>query len=188
MHPGADRLAVDDLAEQVDQALAVGGRHPLGQLAFVIAGDLAAGGQLRPTLAGQEQGPDAPVLRIGTALDEATPFELVDQRDHAARRALDRLADRLLRAALGGVDEIEDPEQRGGQIDLLHPLGETPRRMQPDLRKQESEARRSLVPGDRPTRHQSRSLDDLLSAMNGFVHKPFYPLTNFTPERPPEND
>jgi len=43
--PFSDRLHVDDLAEQLDQALALGPAQPLGQLRFVLVSDLSPPGQ-----------------------------------------------------------------------------------------------------------------------------------------------
>ena len=84
------------------------------------------------------------------ALDQAALLELVDDRDHAAGRRPDRLADRLLRLALGGVDHVQDPEQRRMQIDLADPLGEAARGVDPDLREQESDARGGPVARNSP--------------------------------------
>jgi hypothetical protein len=84
-------------------------------------------------------------------LDQAALLELVDDRNHAAGRGPDRLADRLLGLALGGIDDVEDPEQRGMQVDLTDPLGEAARRVGPDLREQEPDAGGRLVARDTPS-------------------------------------
>ena len=106
---------------------------------------------------------------MGPALDQAPLLELVDEGDHAARGHLDRLADRLLRAALGGVDEVEDPEQRRMQVDLGDPLGELTRGVDPHLREEEGEGRGRLVAGYRFSCPWNReAYSNLLSAKNRF--------------------
>jgi len=70
--------------------------------------------------------------------DQAQLLELVDKADHAARRHFDRLTDRVLGTALGGIDEVEHPEQRRVQADLGDPLGELARGVDPDLGEEKS--------------------------------------------------
>ena len=104
---------------------------------------------------------------MGPALDQAALLELVDERDHAARGHLDRLSDRLLRAALGGVDQVEDPEQRRVQVDVGDPLGELAGGVDPDLREQEGEGRRRPVAGYRLAAHGGKPTV-FVSAKNRF--------------------
>src|SRR5690349_14712026 len=111
VYPFAQRLLVDDLLQQGEEALAVGLTHPLRQLLLVLGGDLAAAGEAALAFRGQVEGADAPVLRVRPPLDQAALLEFVDQGDHAAGGNFDRRADRLLRLPLAGGDEVEDAEE-----------------------------------------------------------------------------
>src|SRR6476619_3168699 len=132
--PRADSLFLDDPLQQGGQAPAIGLAHPTRQLLLVLRRDPAPMSEQLSPRGGQIEGADPAVARMRTPLDQAALLELVDDRDHAAGRRPDRLADRLLRLALRGVDDVEDPEQRRMQIDLTDALGEAPRGVGPDLR------------------------------------------------------
>jgi hypothetical protein len=112
--PTPDRLFVDDLLQQLDQAFAVRRRHPVRQRFLVGLSDLATAGERLPPFRGEVEGTDAPIGGMRTALDQAALLEFVDEGDHAAGWHLDRLADRLLGATFGSIDEVEDAEQRRG--------------------------------------------------------------------------
>jgi hypothetical protein len=58
---------------------------------------------------------------------------------------LDCVTDSVLGLTLGGVDHIEDPEQRRMYARLGDRLAETLRREDPDLREQEAEVLLGLV-------------------------------------------
>src|SRR5436853_5663398 len=148
MDASTDRLLVDHLLQQLRQAGAVGLAHAFGQLLLVGLRDYAATGQGTAAYADQIQGPDPAVLRVGPALDETSLLELVDERDHAAGRDLDAGANRLLGLSFGGVDQLEDAEQRRVEVDLGDPLGEAARGVDPHLREQESEGRWGAVAVD----------------------------------------
>ena len=110
------------------------------------------------------------------ALDQAALLELVDDRDHAAGRRPDRLADRLLGAALGGVDHVQDPEQRRLEVGLGDPLGEAPRGVDPDLGEQKGEAEEGArSPAMRFVMPCVESLTELISARNDFLLETFHP-------------
>jgi hypothetical protein len=66
-------------------------------------------------------------------LHQPAALELIDDRNHPARRRLDRLPYRLLRAALRSVDHVEHPEKGWLQIDRREALREAARRVDADL-------------------------------------------------------
>lgn len=146
MDAAADSLLTDELLQQRDQLPAIGRAHPAHQILFVLAGDLTGTREQSPSLAGQEEGANSPIARLGAPLDQVPLLELVDERNHATGRGSDRLGDRLLGLAFGRVDHVQDPEQRWLQLDRPEPLCEPLGCVGSHLREEESHGRRRLVP------------------------------------------
>ena len=122
--PAADSLLLDDLLQEGDEAPAVGGAQALHQLLFVLERDLPPAGEEAAAGGRQIEGVDPAVTGMGAALDQPPRLELVDDRDHPARRGADRLRDRLLGAALDRVDHVHHPELRRLEVDLCDSAGE----------------------------------------------------------------
>lgn len=160
MDAAADPLPLDDLPQQGDQALAIGVADPSHQFLFVLPRDPAPAPEKLATGVGQVQGADSTIARMRVALDQATALELIDDGDHAARRRPDRLGDRMLRLALGGIDHVQDPEQRWMQVDRRDSLGKSPGGVCADLREQEADGGGRPVAGNPFATHIEKTTVD----------------------------
>lgn len=148
MDTGSELLSLNDSLQERREPLTIGRAHVSRQLLFVLGGDPAREGEQITALAGQIQSADPAVTRIGTTFDQTAPLQLIDQRDHAARRHLYRVADRGLRLTLAEIDDVEDSKQGRFQADRRDPLRESPSGIDADLGKQEGERDRGHVTRD----------------------------------------
>ena len=79
-------------------------REAVAHEGLVLRGDPHRVGKAAAALVGDVQRAGAAVVRPQPPLDEAAVLEIVDQRDHAALRDAERIAQRLLGLALGMGD------------------------------------------------------------------------------------
>jgi len=107
--PFAEPLLGGEPAEQRDELLALCRLETAAELPLVLEADLHDLAEQPPAVAGEVQGPHATIPGVGPSPEQAALLQGVDQRDHPARRDLQRLAERLLGPALGDGDV---PEQQ----------------------------------------------------------------------------
>lgn len=88
-----------DSIELFEQTRMLGGVEILGELGLEGRRELGRSHKQAPTGGREVQRVRATIVRAGTALEQSARLELVDQRDHPARRDTQPLADRLLGAA-----------------------------------------------------------------------------------------
>jgi hypothetical protein len=111
LESSADRVVVR-LGHATDR------RHRLGALVREIKGVYAA------------------IVGIVAPLEEMTSFELVDERDEAARYHAEQGRERLLTGAGMHGNQPQNAGVGGGQVELLEPFGEAGRSVRTHLSKQ----------------------------------------------------
>jgi len=89
---------------------------------------------------GQVQRVRPAVAWIAPALDQAEPFQFIDQEYHAGRVHPDQLGDGLLGLALVPGEAVQHPGVALLQAQRRQPLPELPRRMETQLDEQERDA------------------------------------------------
>jgi hypothetical protein len=133
MDAGTDLLRLHDLLEQRDEAIAIRGAESTRDLLLVFVRDSPGAPEQLAALVGEIEGVNPAIAGMRPTLDQAAALELIDDRDHPAGWRLDRLPDRLLRAALRGVHHVENAEKGRVQIDRREALREAARRVDTDL-------------------------------------------------------
>ena len=78
-----------------------------------------------------------PVGGVAASFREPALLEIVDERDHGAAVDSQRVAERLLRPALGGGEVAQHPEVPGMEAESLEAIGEFPMGVGAELDQQE---------------------------------------------------
>ncbi len=107
----------------------------------MVGGDLHGPVEQSPTLTGENQGMGPPVGEAGSPLEHATPFELVDERDHATRGDLHGLPERLLGLALRRGDVAQQHDVAGVHAEGSQAVLPQAGRVKAQLGQQEGDSR-----------------------------------------------
>jgi hypothetical protein len=149
--------ARSDPVEELEQLRALPCGERVGDRPFVLDDQVESIVEQPLAAPGEIERPNAPVAAIRPALDQPSRLQLVDDRDHSARRDVQPFREHLLRLPVGRLDGTEHSELARMELQRLERAVKPPRDRVAERRQHEADAAGSRVGLARRHRHMIHS-------------------------------
>jgi hypothetical protein len=140
MNAGGQAVFGGQTAEEGDELFALGGIEARAQLGLMVGRGLHDLPEYATSFTGEVQGAYSAVGRNGPPLEQAALLEPVDEGDHAARRDLERLRQRLLGLPLCRRNVSKQHDFARIEVQTSHSFPPEARGVEADLGEQEGGA------------------------------------------------